>query len=121
MNKNDLYKDLLEHWQQAHSWRGLPLSTVKRMYGVDREKTLEMMRQIAHTHRAYDAKYPVCRSCGMQIIFMIDKTKDKKHPCDGPIKLTLTIEGFFKHGRESHYTSCPDAEAWRERQKDGRK
>ena len=56
-----------------------------------------------------------CRSCGNEIVW-IELANGKKMPCD-PLVLTVITKGphpVVAQGRESHFSTCPDAGKWRQ-------
>jgi hypothetical protein len=58
-----------------------------------------------------------CKSCDAEILWVKIHRKDgteSQHPCNPDRLLTLiTKDGQVARGLESHFSTCPQAEAWR--------
>jgi hypothetical protein len=57
-----------------------------------------------------------CRSCQAEIIWV--KTKSGKvMPCDPLLESFITADGRVMFGYKSHFSTCPDANSWRSKNK----
>lgn len=52
-----------------------------------------------------------CKSCGADVIWIQSETK--RYICNPRILTLITDSGDVVRGRESHFSTCPDADKWR--------
>lgn len=60
-----------------------------------------------------------CKSCGADIVW-IRMESGKQNPCDLAWVTMITVNGELVQGRLSHFATCPDANAWRDRHREAR-
>ena len=54
-----------------------------------------------------------CRSCGAPVVWIYGATR--RMICNPEVLTVITDEGLVVKGRESHFSTCPDADKWRRR------
>ncbi len=59
-----------------------------------------------------------CRSCGASIVWIYGATR--RMICNPEVLTVITDEGLVVRGRESHFSTCPDANKWRRKRTDGK-
>ena len=55
-----------------------------------------------------------CKTCGAEIVW-VTTTAGKRMPLDITYKTVVTNDGKVVLGRESHFSTCPDADIHRKR------
>ncbi len=58
-----------------------------------------------------------CRSCGAPVVLIYGATK--RMICNPKILTVITDRGLIVHGRESHFSTCPNADKWRTKKMSG--
>ncbi len=61
-----------------------------------------------------------CKSCGADVIW-ITGAETRRYICNPRILTFITDEGTLARGRESHFSTCPDADKWRKRRTEKRR
>jgi hypothetical protein len=55
----------------------------------------------------------ICRSCGAEVVWV----KGERHSmiCNPKVFTVITDQGIVIQGRESHFSTCPQAAEWRKK------
>ncbi len=59
-----------------------------------------------------------CRSCGAPVVWIYGATR--RMICNPEVLAVITDEGLVVRGRESHFSTCPDANKWRRKRTNGK-
>ncbi len=59
-----------------------------------------------------------CRSCGAPVVWIYGATR--RMICNPEVLTVVTDEGLVVKGRESHFSTCPDANKWRRKSTNGK-
>lgn len=120
-----LRRDLqYDHWQHVYNWDGLDKTAVALTYDCSLEQVNETMRDIEKKHpkpnktkdEELAEKSPnngTCRSCGAPVVW--NNKGAKNHPCNPKILKVVLADGSVVSGRESHFSTCPQANFWRKK------
>lgn len=54
-----------------------------------------------------------CKGCGATILWVRMPTSGRSMPLDSRVKVVITDKGQVVTGRESHFATCPKADAFR--------